>query len=110
MPYELISERNITEGFHQVIIYVNDITTGLFINLTLFSIWIILLLGLYFNMKRETARGDFPQAFAVASFVTMVLTIILRTIPGLVSGWTLLLTIIVAVIGVVWFIIFSKEK
>lgn len=108
MPYELITERNMSEGMHVLIVYINDITEGLFLKILLLSIWCIVAFGLYFAQKRGTGEGDFPMAVAVAGFVTAVTTFLLRLIEGLVDGLTFLIVLVIAVISIIWFF-FSKD-
>lgn len=108
MTYELISNRNMSEGLHVPFVYVNDITGGLFINLLLVAIWIIFVMGSYFIQKRGVGTGDFPQSLAVGSFVTLVLAIILRLVPGLVSGFALAVCVIVTALSVLFFL-FSRD-
>ena len=108
MTYELITNRNMSEGMHVLIVYINDITEGLFIKILLLAIWSIIAFGLYFSQKRGTGQGDFPMAVAVAGFVTAVATILLRLIEGLIDGLTFLVVLVVAVISIIWFF-FSKD-
>lgn len=108
MPYELISNRNLSEGMHVPLVYVNDITGGLFMNLFLFAVWSIFVLGSYFIQKRGVGTGDFPQSLAVGGFVTLVLAIILRLVPGLVSGYALAVCVIVSGLSILFFL-FSRD-
>lgn len=108
MAYELLSNRNLTEGLHVPFVYINDITGGLFMNLFLFAVWTIFVVGSYFIQKRGVGTGDFPQSLAVGGFVTLVLAIILRLIPGLVSGYTLAVCVIIAGLSILFFL-FSRD-
>ena len=108
MTYELISNRNMTQGFHIIFIYVNDITGGLFIRMFLFSIWIIFAMGSYFLQKRHTGMGDFPMSIAIAGFVTSIIAILLKLIPGMLDLLTLAVVLIVSVISVLWFLFSHK--
>lgn len=108
MTYELLSNRNLSEGLQVPFIYVNDITGGLFINLVLFAVWTIFVVGSYFIQKRGVGTGDFPQSLAVGGFVTLVLAIILRLVPGLVSGYTLAVCVIIAGLSILFFL-FSRD-
>lgn len=103
MPTELITNRNMTEGLHIPFIYINDITGGLFMNLLLLSFYLIVTMGLYYSLSRETGKGDFPQATAVGGFATSVLTILfLVTLPGLVNVITATVVFFVTTVSVVW--------
>jgi hypothetical protein len=108
MTYELITARNMSEGLHVPLVYINDITAGLFMNIFLFAVWTIFVVGSYFIQKRGVGTGDFPQSLAVGGFVTLVLAIILRLVPGLVSGYTLAVCVIVAGLSILFFL-FSRD-
>jgi hypothetical protein len=108
MPYELLSNRNMSEGLQVPLVYVNDVSGGLFMNLLLFSVWIIFVMGSYFIQKRGVGTGDFAQSLAVGGFVTLVLAMILRLVPGLVSGYSLAVVVIVAGLSVLFFL-FSRD-
>ena len=100
MSYAPISSVNMSEGLHKLPAYANDATNGVFIMSFLFALYMIVLLGLYYNNIRRTGQGDIFQCFAVAGFVTALMAIILSTIPGLVSGTVLMIVIIIASLGV----------
>jgi hypothetical protein len=53
MAYELISDRNLTEGPQTLLVYINDITNGIFITLFLAVIWLILSIGMYLRQCNE---------------------------------------------------------
>lgn len=109
MVYELITNRNMTAGLHTTIIYINDITNGLFINLLLLTFYLIVTLGVYFSQKNSTGFGDFPMASAVGGFSTAIITIILLVgIDGLVNSITSTVVFLVATLCVLWFL-FSKD-
>ena len=108
MTIELLSNRPVEEGLHIIFVYVNDITNGLLIKLLLASLWMIIAFGIYFNQVRLGQKGDFPVGVAVAGFVTFVTAILLRVVPGLISGIDLGIVIMVAVLGVLW-LFFSKK-
>ncbi|MEX0596939.1 MAG: hypothetical protein WD512_10605 [Candidatus Paceibacterota bacterium] len=109
MAIELISNRNMSEGIHVVLVYINDITGGVFVQMLLLAIWCIFAIGLYFQQSKNTGLGDFPMTCAVAGFITFMLATLLRLIDGLVSNFTYGIVIAMAVLGVAWFY-FSKEK
>lgn len=108
MTYEEITNRTLSDGMHVPIVYINDITGGLFINLLLFSFYLIISMGLYFSQKRTTGIGDFPTSCAVAGFTTVILATLLKLVPGLLGGGIYAITIVVAVLGVLW-LFFSKD-
>lgn len=107
MTYELITARNLT-GLEVPLIYVNDITGGLFMNLLLIGLYIIVTMGLYFSQKKAGGQGDFPMSVAIGGFITTIFIVLMRLIPGLVSDTTFWISLVVTIISVIWFL-FSKE-
>jgi len=91
MTHESITNINMTEGFHTIFIYVNNVTGGLFIRMLLFSI-----------QKRTTGKGDFPASVAIAGFVTAVTAILLKMVAGLVDPSSFWVSMIMAIIGTAW--------
>lgn len=108
MVYQQINEVNMSEGFHIIFIYVNDLTSGLFIKLLLFSIWAIIGFAMYFSQKKQTGRGDFPMIMAVSGFVVTILTVLLRLIPALIDKWTFAIILVVTLASIIWFF-FSRD-
>ncbi len=108
MTYANLADYNMTSGLHILIIYANDVTFGVFVPLMLFGFWCIIAFGGYFNQKHETGSGDFPAWFAVAGFTTSVVSIILIQIPGLITGYTLAVILIIATMSVLFFF-FSRD-
>ena len=104
MTYESITERNLSEGFHILFVYVNDITDGLFIRLFIFAVWCILAFGLYFSQKRAVGTGDLPMALAVSGFVSTILTVLLQLIPNLIDLFTSTVVFVLTGIAVFWFL------
>jgi multidrug transporter EmrE-like cation transporter len=108
MPIEQITSRNMSEGLHVLFIYINDITNGVFMQILLFSIWSIVVFGIYFAQKRDSTAGDFPMALAVGGVITVVFATLMRLIDGLLDPITYTITIVVALISVIFFF-FSKD-
>lgn len=108
MAKELITARDLSQGMHVPIVYVNDITGGIFMGILLIAVWSIVTFGMFFTQKKTIGNGDFPMCVAVAGFVTAILTTILRIIPGLVDGTTFAIVIVVALISILWFF-FSRD-
>lgn len=108
MVYENLANRNVSEGFHVIFIYLNDITNGLFINTFLVVIWLIVMLGVFKHQKAEIYNGDMPSACAVASFVVTIVTILLRLIPSLISNMTLGVVIAIMIISLLW-LFYSRD-
>ena len=108
MAYELLTNRDLNAGFHVPFVYINDITNGLFIQLLLFAIWIIIAMGIYHNQQRTTGSGDIPVCMSVGGFITTITAILLRLIPNLLNKYDLGVVIILTVLSVAW-LFFSKE-
>ena len=108
MTYEMITNRNVTSGFEQVFIYANDVTKGILFNGFLFGFWMIITLVVYFASKKDTGVGDLPVAMASSSFATLIITVMLRIVPGLVSGTVLTIVIGVFILSVL-FLFFTRD-
>lgn len=109
MTYELITERNLSQGLHILFVYVNDITGGILVNLLLLMIWSIVTFGIYFAQKRTQPNPDFAGSLAVGGFITAGSTILLSLIPGLVSFYTYVIVIVLAMVSILFFF-FSKNN
>jgi hypothetical protein len=97
------------DGLHTLFLYANDVTSGVFIVMFLFSLYIIVMLGIYFSTKHSTGQGDFPQAMAVSGFLLVVVAGLLRLAgEGIVSITTFTTCMVVFLIGLV--IIFFSNK
>lgn len=103
MPLEMITNRNLSEGFHVLFVYVNDVTGGIFINLLLFMIWSVVTFGLFFTKKKLEGDGNFPACMAVGSFITTIFTVLFGLINGLVNVYTYAIVIVVTLVSVMFF-------
>ena len=92
MAYKSPTEINWSEGAGASIDYVNEITNAVFSNMLLFSLYFIVLWGVY------KANRDIISAFAVAGF-TNVLIGLLMWIGGWVTWVTFAICVGLAVIG-----------
>ena len=102
MAYPTLADRNTSEGIHIMFSYVNDITGGLFANMTLFAFFVIVMMSSYFSQQRMTGKGDMPSSFAVAGYLTTGLAILLSLIPNFVSVPTIVIALIVSTLGTFW--------
>lgn len=100
---------NTTEGLHTVLIYVNDVTGGLFVPLTLFTIFIVVALGTYFSSQKLSGEADFAASFAVGGFITVGAAFIMILIPGLITTLTVVVAVTVSVMGALW-LFFSRQQ
>lgn len=108
MAYELITNRNMSEGLHVLFVYINDITNGVFMQTLLFMIWSVVVFGIYFAQKSQSSSGDFPMCLAVGGVIVVIFATLMRLIEGLLDPITYTITIVVALISVIFFF-FSKD-
>ena len=81
MTYQTIADYGgMDEGIHVLFLYVNSISGGVFMPMFLASLYLIVLLGMYFAQKNTTGYGDFPQSMAVAGFLVTVVAGLLRLV------------------------------
>ena len=93
MPtYKNISDVNFTKGFEELLYYVNDVTNSYLSNMFLVAVYIITLLGILWYKK------DVMEGIATAGFFVFVVSFFFW-IAGFVSGYTLIYTTAVAIIG-----------
>jgi len=102
MEYETINSRNLSEGLHIPLVYVNDITNGLFVNLFLFVIFMAVLFGTFFSAKRISGDSNLVSSFAIAGYVTSGAAIIMSLIPNLIPLYVVIITIVISLIGTIW--------
>lgn len=102
LAFETLAERNTTGDLTELLVYTNDVTSGLFSPLILFAFFMIILLGSFFSQKRLGRDADFAVSFAVAGFLTAGLSYIMMLRDGLLSPFVGLITTFIAIIGVAW--------
>lgn len=103
MEYPTLSENvNTSEGLHNILVYTNTVTDGLFTPLLLFSMFMIMTLGIYFSQQRLTGKNDFPVAFAGGSFFIFALSIILSMVSGIINLFTMVVVVVVNVIAIIF--------
>jgi len=108
MEYPTLGENvNTSEGLHNLLVYTNTVTDGMFTPLLLFAIFMIMTLGIYFSQQRLTGKGDFPVAFAGGSFFIFAISIILGLASGVINLLTTVVVIVVNVIAII-FLLTSK--
>lgn len=99
MTYPLITDYNLT-GLDIVLVYLNDITYGLFMKMLLLAVFVIIAFATFYVSKRNVGTGDLPVSMAVASFTTLIFAFILRLRAGLVDNVSIAVLIVLALIGV----------
>lgn len=108
--FQTISDYNTTKGPHVVLLQApNDMSSGIFVPLLLFSLFMITSMGTYFSSKRLFGKGDFVASFCVAGFLTAIVAIIMTAMPNVINTYTVVVAIAVAIIGFVWLIISRNE-
>lgn len=109
MPYPTLDSVNVTSDITQLLIYVNDITGGLFMNLFLFSFFLISALGSFFIQDRTVGKADISVSFAVASYLTTGLAFILMLRDGLIAVPVVGICIAISALSTLW-LFFSSGK
>lgn len=79
MTFPSITSFNIT-GPEILFCYPNIVSDGLFMQMMVFAIFCVIAIGLYFKNKERLGDGDFAQSFAVASWVSVIFSILMRLI------------------------------
>ena len=100
-PYPYPDSKNLTEDPIYIFNYLNQVSSQWFGWMILIGIYFLILYG-YYKATDELAAG-----MAIAGFVTFVVCL-LFWIAGFVSGWTLIITISVLIVGVMSLLIVSR--
>lgn len=94
--------QNSTTDISQLLVYVNHVTSGAFGPLMLYSFFLVVFVSGYFAQKRFTGRPKPDTAWLVAGFVTFGLALIMSMQPGLLHWTNIVVTAILAAIGLFW--------
>ncbi len=100
MAYQTIGDYGVN-GSADIILYTAQVSPS-FIPWTLFSLFLIAIFGTYNGTKRLFGRANFAASFAVAGFVTVTIALMMTLIPGLIDNITLGVTVVVAIVGVIF--------
>jgi uncharacterized membrane protein YiaA len=106
MPYQTFAEWNKT-GLDQMFVYASN-TVPIFTPLLLVSFFLVALFGSFFSSKRLSGDGDFAASFAVAGFLTFLVSVVMSLIPGLISTRIVVICLLVLIVGVL--ILFFSER
>lgn len=109
MPYPTLADVNATTDLSNLLIYVNDITSGWAAPTILFSFFVIVLLGGAFAQIRFKGGLRIDYAFAVAAFTTFGLAVLMSIKTGLLNPLYLLFTLALSIAGAVW-LYFSQDS
>jgi len=96
MPYQEMSSFNVT-GAHGIFTYVAD-TVPIFFPLTLFALFIIVLLGTYFSQRNSTGRADIFSSLAVAGYFVSLVALIMSLVGGLIQPMVVIICFTVSII------------
>jgi len=107
--YEELKSVNTSEGLQNLIIHANVITEGLFVRMLLFSVFMIIWLGGYFASLRISGRANLSSGFAVAGYVTLLVTMALSIVNGMVDITSMVIVASVCFIGTLWFLFDNKD-
>jgi len=107
MTYKTFQEYNQTD-LAGLFTYPAEIVPA-FIPLVLFALFIVTLLSTYFSQRRLTGRGDLFSSFAVASYFTAIIAVVMSLISNLIDVTTVTVTIVLAIVGTI-FLFTSKDR
>ena len=108
MTYAGIETVNATNDLTELLVYMNLVTGGAFMPSALFAFFMIILLSSVFSNLRFSGSSRFDISFAVAGFATFGLAVIMSSRDGLLNFIFLLISLVIAIIGVAW-IYFNRE-
>ena len=95
-------------GLDQLFVYAAQ-TIPVFSPMVLISFFAIVALATYFSSTRIRGDGDFAASFVVAGFMTVILSVIMSLIPGLMPTTYVVITFVVFMLGVL-FLFLSHRK
>lgn len=107
MTYTDISSINMSKGGDELLCYVAQ-NVPIFFPMFLVAMFCIILGSSYFAQRKLTGRGNFEGSFAVAGYLTTIMSFILTLNAGscnsLIDVFTLGIFIIISIIGTFWFL------
>lgn len=108
MVYELITNRNLSEGMGAIFVYVNDVSGGLFVPLFLSCLWVITVFIPFLYMSgRSSINGDksFPKCLAFGGLFTFIVACLFRLVYGLVNNFVFAVFLGLMILGFAMFLI-----
>jgi len=110
--YETLTTYNLTAGPQLLVCYANDVTSGLFINMFLVTLWLIIVAGSYMIQKKTTGLPNFSVSLMLGSWIVVVIAIMLRLMScgteGLIPNITIAVCVGVALFSII-FLFFNNE-
>lgn len=101
MTFQDLSTVNATSDLSNILIYVNNITGNAAMPALLFAFFLVVLLAGY-TAELRYGRGRFSSSFTVAGFTTFGLAVIMSMKTGLLNPIYLVISLGLAILGVVW--------
>lgn len=100
--------QTVQSGLDGIFLTANSYTGGFLDDLLLFAFFMIIMGASFFSQLRTTGESNLPGTFAVAGLMTVGLAFLFSLIDGLVSVFTLTVTISISAIGIIW-VFFSSR-
>lgn len=114
MTYTELTTYNLS-GAEVLLIYVNDVTGGVFMTFFLLVLWVIFTFAPFSFQTRNGGKGDFAACMTVGCFCTAIIAIALRmiTVPltslPLINPFHLIITIVGSIASLGW-MLFEKQN
>lgn len=108
MAYKEIGDFN-TTGVQSIFQYSAEVVP-IFIPLILMAVFLVSTLGSYFAQMRRDNQGDFPASFAVGSWITAIIALVLSLFENLIRTGTVVTTIALAIAGMIWLYVSRMES
>jgi len=109
MAYKLLTSYNGSEGGFIVLQSATD-SFPILPAMILLMVYMITLLSSFFSQKRLTGRGNFGGSMAAAGILTFVVSIALSLIPNIISQTYVVISLVIAIIGVVILFVTKEES
>ena len=105
--FKTLADVNATTDVSELLVYVNDITGGFALPLTLLAFFLVIFLGgLFFQIARGTMRPE--VLLAVSGFATFGMTMILAQKPGLINPIYIFMSLGISILGIMWIALSSE--
>jgi uncharacterized membrane protein YjjP (DUF1212 family) len=106
---ELYTLPNATSGIDAIAVQTLTAVPS-FTPLLLFFIFMLVFLTGTARQKARTGNADFPQWSVVASISTLMASLVLSTISGLIQTDYLVIVVVVTILSGVWFFLDQKQS
>ena len=109
MTYPTLETVNATTDLANILVYANTITNGYFMPMVLFAFFIIVMIGSFVAQFRFSGRPNFQKSFAVSSFSTFGVAMLMSSKNGLLEPTILIITLVLTILSAMW-LFFSSEN